>query len=90
MKTLNDIIQGISLTSQETAVLGYLNNELSGNFGEKFSHVDCGDIAAELKQPVATAKGIVGSLVKKGILEMWESESGYHVVNFTEQKNMTK
>ena len=89
MKTLKDITTGINLTTNETVILLYLNTELSSYFGETYSDVDCNDIAKGLKMNVSTVKGVVGSLVKKGILETWDTGTGYDVINFVEQEEMT-
>jgi|TARA_R110002153_G_scaffold95443_1_gene229232 DNA-binding MarR family transcriptional regulator len=93
-KTLADITNGINPTKLEVLILNYLNKELSGNFGETYSHIEAQDIADHLKLPVNTIKGGVGSLVKKDLLETWETEpcnfetETSHVINFCDQENM--
>lgn len=86
--TLTEITNGIELTEKETVITLHLYSELSSYFGETYSDVDCNDIAKNLKVDVKTVKGVVGSLVKKGILETWDTGTGYDVVSFVKQEEM--
>ncbi len=87
---LTEIISGIQLTEKETIIILHLFAELSPYFGETYSDIDCNDIAESLKMDVRTVKGVVGSLVKKGILLTWDTGTGYDVVFFVKQEEMEK
>ena len=85
--TLSEITSNITLTEKESKVLSYIYDELSGNFGELVG-IGCTEVANALNVHVKTIKGIVGSLVKKGILTTYETVSGYEVVVFVDQEDM--
>jgi len=87
--TLTEIATGKNFTTNETIIVLHLYRELSDYFGESYSDVDCNDIAKDLKFDVKKVKGIVGSLVKKGILTTYSTGSGYEVICFVNQEEMT-
>lgn len=86
--TLSEITQGISLTEKENQVLEQLHTDLSCYFGEGFSDIDCKDVSRSLNIDVKTIKGVVGSLVKKGILQTYDTGTGYDVILFVGQDEM--
>jgi hypothetical protein len=73
-------------------VLKFLNNELSDHFGETFTDVDVKDIVKGLSIEVSSAKGLVGSLMKKGVLQADHFTGGdgkdYECFYFTEQDDL--
>ena len=89
-QTVKDIIddKNLKLTEKELVLLVYLNNALCSYFGEDHSDVDCNDIAKDLKWDVKTVKGVVGSLVVKGVVGTYDTGTGYDVVNFVGQSDM--
>lgn len=88
MKTVNEIIQTVKLSGKEIELLKVLNGLLCNYFGETYSDIDVNDLALELNWSKASVKGVLGSLVKKGILFTWESDSGYDLISFNGQENM--
>jgi DNA-binding MarR family transcriptional regulator len=79
----------MKLTDNEKEVIDCLKINLKAWIGhEDFSDIDCKDIAEQLKIDVKSVKGIVGSLVKKGILETFPTGTGYECVLFANQKDM--
>ena len=86
--TLQEIKKNNSITTSESIVLDCLNEMLCGNFGELYSNVGCSDIAHSTKINLESVKGVVGSLVKKGILSTCNPGTGYDVVYFADQENM--
>lgn len=89
-KTVKDIIddKNLKLTEKELALVVYLNHALRSYFGEDHSDIDCNDIAKDLKWDVKTVKGVVGSLVVKGVVGTYDI-AGYDVVNFVGQSDMS-
>lgn len=85
---VSEIIEGSKLTKKEVALISLLNELLSGNFGEGFSDIDCEELAKALDWPVKSVVGVVGSLVKKGICETWDTGTGFDVVSFVGQAGM--
>lgn len=88
-KNANEIITKNSLTEKEVEIVKLLNDQLSSYFGETYSDIDCNDIAELLKWKVGSVKGVVGSLVKKNILGTFDTGTGYEVVYFLEQAEMS-
>lgn len=90
-KTVKDIIddKNLKLTEKELVLVVYLNNVLRSYFGEDYSDIDCNDIAKDLKWDVKTVKGVVGSLVVKGVVGTYDTGTGYDVVNFVGQSDMS-
>ncbi len=95
MKTENnysnvkEIIENVKLTEKETALIKLMNEHLKYNYGESYSDLDCEDVCKMLNwNSVKTAKGVVGSLVKKDICTTWDTGTGYDVINFRNQENM--
>jgi DNA-binding MarR family transcriptional regulator len=69
MKTIADL----NLTQLETQVLTCLIDMLYAEEG--FSDVDAKDIANEIKVNIKSVRGAVGSLVKKGIVYIEETNT---------------
>lgn len=102
MKTVANIIQENNLTALETSVVNELATQLDQWIGvETYSPVEHLHIADALGIKVASVKGAVGSLVKKGILDvytheeqrdMWGKieEKATQVINFMGQDEMAK
>lgn len=90
-QTVKDIIddKNLKLTEKELTLVVYLNNVLRSYFGEDYSDIDCNDIAKDLKWDVNTVKGVVGSLVVKGVVGTYDTGTGYDVVNFVGQSDMS-
>lgn len=93
MTTINTLLKSQSFTELETRLMIHLNEELSGNMGETFSHVECKDLAIALNLEVSTIKGVVGSLVKKGVLDTYDGrlnrgDAPLDLVYFKEQEQM--
>lgn len=93
MKTVNTLFKDQNFTPLEIQVMGQLNEELKGNFGETYSHVECKDLAKALSLEVSTIKGVVGSLVKKGILDTYDGrqnrgDAPIDLVHFKDQETM--
>lgn len=88
-KNVKEIIDSFKLTDNETKVILLLNDQLKSYFGETYSDVDCNDIADLLKMNVKTVKGVIGSLVKKNICGTYDTGTGYDVVIFSNQENMS-
>jgi hypothetical protein len=90
-KTVKDIIddKNLKLTEKELTLVVYLNYALRSYFGEDYSDIDCNDIAKDLKWDVKTVKGVVGSLVKKNICGTYDTGTGYDVVHFVGQSDMS-
>jgi len=89
MKNLEEILESVSLTEKELEMIKALSLRLSGNFGECYSDTDCRDLADILNWDVGVAKGVLGSLVKKGIVEEEELENfPSTVISFVGQDKM--
>lgn len=63
----------VTVTANEKNVLDTLIGELYAEAG--FSDVDCADLARITKTPVASIKGTIGSLVKKGLVATDEMQN---------------
>ena len=61
-----------NLTVLEEQVIRYVANTLSGNFGEGYSDIDHAEVARECGLDINTVKGVVGSLVKKKIVYVFD------------------
>lgn len=88
-KNVKEIIDNVKLTGNESVIVMLLNHQLKSYFGETFSDIDCNDIAELLKWNVKTVKGVIGSLVKKNICGTYDTGTGYEVVNFVNQAEMS-
>jgi len=101
MTTVTNIIQENNLTALETSVVNELAVQLAPWIGcETYSPVEHSDVADALGIKVASVKGAVGSLVKKGLLDvytheeerdMWGKieEKASQVIFFVEQEKMS-
>jgi len=92
MKTVREIIEAGDFTEKEIRVLKFLNLALSDHFGDTFTDVDCKDIAEGCGLDINSVKGILGSLIKKDILQADRFRGGdgknYECFYFTDQKNL--
>lgn len=88
--TFQSILTSQPFTELEILVLNFLNQELSGYFGEDFSKVDVNDIARGTNQPKPTTRGVIDSLLEKGVIVINDAHwgSNYDCVYFKNQENM--
>ena len=101
MTTVANIIQDNNLTALETLVVNELAVQLAPWIGcETYSPVEHSDVADALGIKVASVKGAVGSLVKKGIVDVYTHEEqrdcygkidepAHHVISFLDQDTMS-
>ncbi len=73
----------LSLTPPETQVLECLIDNLYAEPG--FSDVDANDISRQTKIPTKTIRGVLSSLVKKGIVQLDENDSKFVIIYLMEQ-----
>jgi DNA-binding MarR family transcriptional regulator len=73
----------LSLTPLETQVLECFINNLYAEPG--FSDVDANDISKQTKIPTTSIRGVLSSLVKKGIIQLDENDSKYVIIYLNEQ-----
>ena len=85
--TINSILNAQHFTELEVAALIELNILLSGYYGQEFTDTSIKDLANELKWSIDSTKGVVGSLVKKGVIETWDNGK-YDLVIFKDQEEM--
>jgi len=85
--TINLILNAQHFSDLEIAVLVALNTLLSSYYGQDFTDTSIKDLANELKWSIESTKGVVGSLVKKGIIETWDNGK-YDLVIFKDQEEM--
>ena len=90
--TFQEIISTQNFTELETKVLNACNDKLKMFYGEYFSDLEVMDLAEYTNLGIAVVKGVVGSLVKKGILDTEPIKCGDGITReflyFTEQENM--
>jgi predicted transcriptional regulator len=71
-------ISELNLTELESKTL---NSFIGGLYAEPgFSDVDVNDIASELDISTKIIRGVLGSLVKKGIIQIETNDSGYDII----------
>ena len=68
----------IKLTQLEAQVLQSLINGLYAEAG--FSDVDAKDIAEWINTPIKSVRGALGSLVKKGIVQVEDNGAGFEII----------
>jgi predicted transcriptional regulator len=68
----------IKLTQLEAQVLKSLINQLYAEAG--FSDVDAADIANDIKVNIKSVRGALGSLVKKGIINIEDNGAGFEII----------
>lgn len=68
----------IKLTQLEAQVLKSLINGLYAEAG--FSDVDAKDIAEWINTPIKSVRGALGSLVKKGIVQVEDNGAGFEII----------
>jgi predicted transcriptional regulator of viral defense system len=69
--TTNNTIENLNLTELETKVLTTLIDNLYAEAG--FSDVDAKDLSNWTKIDIKSVRGAVGSLVKKGIISIYDN-----------------
>lgn len=89
--TFTQILGSQPFTELELRVLIALCDMLKSFFGEVYSDVDCTDIAKNTGLDVNTIKGVVGSLVKKKVIETDQisTDTIHNLVYFVDQEQMT-
>ena len=102
MNSVEEIFSNNNLTALETSVITELANQLQDWIGcETYSPVQHSDVSDALGIKVTSVKGAVGSLVKKGILDVYTHEEArdsfgkieepeHHVIFFVDQDTMTQ
>lgn len=71
-------MKNLNLTQLEEKVLTAL---IGGLYAEEgFSDVDANDIAQWIKVDIKSVRGSVGSLVRKGIIDIDANGSGYQII----------
>ena len=92
MTIVKQIIESGNFSEKEIEVLKFLNDALANHFGDTFTDVDLKDIAEGLGVEINSAKGLVGSLMKKNILQADHFTGGdgknYECFYFAEQEEM--
>lgn len=90
--TFQEIIALQPFTELEIKVLDACDQNLKMFYGEYFSDIDVLDIAKTSQLEMSTVKGVVGSLVKKGVLKTESQKVGdgrtVEFVYFADQENM--
>lgn len=90
--TINDIFSYQPFTKNEALVLSTLQDMLEDWIGEEsYTPYTVKDIAEETGKAVSTIKGVVGSLVKKGVLSTYqvEADEKLDLVSFVDQEKMS-
>jgi predicted transcriptional regulator len=73
----------LSLTALETQVLEAFIDGLYAEPG--YSDIDAHDIAKQTGIPTTSVRGVLSSLVKKGIVQLDENDSKYVIIYLMEQ-----
>jgi predicted transcriptional regulator len=71
-------MENLNLTQLEEQVLNSLINQLYAEAG--YSDVDAKDIASDIKVDIKSVRGSLGSLVRKGIIDIDGNDSGYQII----------
>jgi DNA-binding MarR family transcriptional regulator len=71
-------MNNLNLTELETKVLTAFIDGLYAEPG--FSDVDAKDIANMTKIDIKSVRGVLASLVKKGIIYIYDNEAGYYII----------
>ena len=89
--TFTQILGSQPFTELELRTLIALCDLLTPFFGEAYSDVDCTDIAKRTGLDVNTIKGVVGSLVRKGVVgtDQISTDTIHNLVYFVDQEQMT-
>lgn len=73
----------LNLTELESLTL---TTFIGGLYAEPgFSDVDVNDLSKELSIPTKVLRGVLGSLVKKGIVSIEENGGGYDIIHMREK-----
>lgn len=83
------LASNFSFTDKEVEMIKTLNDTNKSYFGEMYSDHDCNDLAKLLGWDVKTVKGVVGSLVKKNVFTTWDTGTGFEVISFVRQEEMS-
>jgi len=73
-----EAIKDLNLTQLEEQVLVSLISQLYAEAG--YSDVDAKDIAQHIKVDIKSVRGALGSLVRKGIVDIDGNDSGYQII----------
>jgi len=73
-----EAIKDLNLTQLESQVLVSLISQLYAEAG--YSDVDAKDIAQHIKVDIKSVRGALGSLVRKGIVDIDGNDSGYQII----------
>jgi len=73
----------LNLTELESLTLTAFIGGLYAEPG--FSDVDVNDLSSELGIPTKVLRGVLGSLVKKGIVSIEENGGGYDIIHMREK-----
>ena len=76
-------ISNLNLTELESLTLTAFIGGLYAEPG--FSDVDVNDLSKELEIPTKVLRGVLGSLVKKGIVSVDENGGGYDIIYMREK-----
>jgi predicted transcriptional regulator len=76
-------MENLNLTQLEEQVLNSLISQLYAEAG--YSDVDAKDIARDIKVDIKSVRGAVGSLVRKGIIDIDGNDSGYQIIYLRSQ-----
>jgi len=71
-------MENLNLTQLEEQVLNSLINQLYAEAG--YSDVDAKDIARDINIDIKSVRGSLGSLVRKGIIDIDGNDSGYQII----------
>jgi predicted transcriptional regulator len=77
LKDMNTMIDK-TLTELETKTLTAIANGMYAEPG--FSDIDVNDVSEMTDLPTKTIRGALGSLVKKGIIQVDTNDSGYDII----------
>lgn len=82
-------ITELATTQKEIKLANTLAKKLKWWIGsEDYSDTTVSSLSKALGWDVKTTKGVVGSLVKKELLEMWDLEDGSFAILFCDQEEL--
>jgi DNA-binding MarR family transcriptional regulator len=76
--TTNNTIENLNLTELEIKVLTTLIDSLYAEAG--FSDVDAKDLSKWTKIDIKSIRGVIGSLVRKDIISIYDNGAGYQII----------
>jgi hypothetical protein len=74
--TYQELINGKTLTGNESSLFKVIYNEQKHYIDEPFSALGCDELATMTNQPVSSIKGTIGSLVKKEMVVTYDEGYG--------------